>query len=111
MFSCKILPFLIFHAVPCSRNRSYACFIDVNAWTVATEIFPSHLRPQGTAIGISTLFLTDLLWLMLAPTASATIGWKYYIVFIALTLVHLVYFWFRLPEVSSSSPGPIRDLT
>jgi hypothetical protein len=49
---------------------------------------------------MSTLMLTDILWLQLAPTASATIGWKYYLVFIALTAVHLVYFWFRLPEVS-----------
>lgn len=78
---------------------SYACFIDVNCWTVATEIFPSHLRAQGTGISIATLMLTDILWLQLAPTAQRTIGWKYYIVFLSLMAVHLVYFWFRLPEV------------
>ena len=78
---------------------SYACFIDVNCWTVATEIFPSHLRAQGTGISIATLMLTDLLWLQLAPTAQTTIGWKYYLVFLCLTAVHIVYFWFRLPEV------------
>ena len=80
-------------------STSYASFIDVNCWTVASEIYPSHLRAQGTGIAISTLMLTDILWLQLAPTAQATIGWKYYLVFIGLTLVHLVYFWFRLPEV------------
>ena len=43
--------------------------------------------------------LTDLLWLQLAPTASAKIGWKYYLVFVCLTVVHTIYYWFRLPEV------------
>ncbi|KEF53969.1 uncharacterized protein A1O9_09764 [Exophiala aquamarina CBS 119918] len=78
----------------------YACFIDVNCWTVASEIFPSHLRSQGTGIAMSTLFLTDLLWLQLAPTASATIGWKYYLVFIGLTFFSIVFLWFKLPETS-----------
>ena len=58
--------------------------------------------------------LTDLLWLQLAPTAQATIGWQYYIVFIVLTTVHAVYFWFYLPDVSPltflshASPRPSR---
>ncbi|KEF51066.1 uncharacterized protein A1O9_12882 [Exophiala aquamarina CBS 119918] len=80
----------------------YTCFIEVNCWTVATEIFPSHLRPQGTGIAIAALMLTDLLWLQLAPTAQSTIGWKYYIVFIVLTAAHAVYFYFELPEASTS---------
>ncbi len=44
--------------------------------------------------------LVSILWVQLAPTAMATIGWKYYLVFISLTLCHIIYFWFQLPEVS-----------
>ena len=86
-----------------NRSCSYATFIDVNIWTVASEVFPSHLRSQGTGIGISTFMLVSILWLQLAPTVQAIIGWKYYLVFIALTVVHIVYFWFKLPEVSTNS--------
>lgn len=50
-------------------------------------------------IAISSVTLVDILWLQLAPTAARTIGWKYYLVFIALGIVHIIYFWFRLPEV------------
>jgi hypothetical protein len=48
---------------------------------------------------MSFLMSTDLLWLQLSGTATATIGWKYYIVFIALTFVHIIHLWFKLPEV------------
>lgn len=48
---------------------------------------------------MSCVFLADTLWLQLEPTANATIGWKYYLVFVALTAVTAVWFWFKLPEV------------
>jgi predicted MFS family arabinose efflux permease len=67
---------------------------------VAAEVFPSHLRADGTAISIALVTAADILWLQLAPTAASTIGWKYYLVFIALGIVHIIYFWFKLPEVS-----------
>lgn len=66
---------------------------------MAAEIFPSHLRSQGNAIAVAGVTLADLLWLQLAPTAQMKIGWKYYLVFICLGIVHIIYFYFRLPEV------------
>lgn len=78
---------------------SYGAFIDVNQYTVATEIFPSHLRCQGSSYSLAALFLTDVLWVDLAATAQATIGWKYYLVFLCLGIVHLIHLWFKLPEV------------
>ncbi len=35
-----------------------------------------------------------------APTALANIKWRYYIVFICLTLVNVIVFYFWCPEVS-----------
>lgn len=78
----------------------YGAFIDVNQYTVATEIFPSHLRSQGSSYSLAAFFLTDVLWVDLAATAQATIGWKYYLVFLCLGIVHLVHLWFKLPETS-----------
>ena len=90
------LPLSKFHAL---HNYSYGGCIDVNQFTIASEIFPSHLRAEGTAIAMSFLFLADTLWLDLAATASAKIGWKYYLVFLCLGVIHLVHIYFKLPEV------------
>jgi len=49
---------------------------------------------------MACLFLVDTLWLDLASTAMATIGWKYYLIFLCLGIVHLVFFYFKLPETS-----------
>ncbi|KUJ12987.1 major facilitator superfamily transporter sugar [Mollisia scopiformis] len=80
----------------------YGAFIDVNQYTVATEIFPSHLRSQGSSYSLAAFFLTDVLWVDLAATAQATIGWKYYLVFLCLGIVHFIHLWFKLPEVCIS---------
>lgn len=66
---------------------------------MATEIFPTHIRNQASAVAISGLFLADILWLNLLPTATATIGWKYYLIFVCLGVVHTIYLFFNLPEV------------
>jgi len=42
------------------------------------------------------------LWVDLAATAQAKIGWKYYLVFLILGTAHLVHLWFKLPEVWNS---------
>ncbi|KAK5311282.1 hypothetical protein LTR93_011775 [Exophiala xenobiotica] len=78
---------------------SYSC-IDTSQFSVAAEIFPSHLRSRGTSFAISLLFLADTLWLELGATAMQTIGWKYYLVFVSLGVVHTVYLFFKLPGTS-----------
>jgi hypothetical protein len=57
-------------------------------------------------VAISGLFLADILWLNLLPTATANIGWKYYLVFVCLAVVHTIYLVFKLPEVCAISQAP-----
>ncbi|KAK5189912.1 hypothetical protein LTR96_006117 [Exophiala xenobiotica] len=78
----------------------YGSMIDVNQFTVISEIFPSHIRGEAACISIGSLLLVDVLWLELQPVATRTIGWKYYIVFVAMGIAHFVYFYFFLPETS-----------
>lgn len=52
-------------------------------------------------MAISGLFLADILWLNLLPTATAAIGWKYYLVFVSLAVAHTIYMALFLPDVSS----------
>lgn len=50
---------------------------------------------------ISVLFLATIPFLEAAPTAFATIRWRYYLVFILLTAINIVTVYFYFPEVSS----------
>ncbi|CAK7205379.1 hypothetical protein SEUCBS139899_008149 [Sporothrix eucalyptigena] len=78
----------------------YNSFVDLNQFTFATEIFPTHIRNQASGMAISGLFLADILWLNLLPTATAAIGWKYYLVFVSLCVAHSIYMVVFLPNTS-----------
>lgn len=46
------------------------------------------------------------MYLSVAPTAFAHIGWKFYIFFIVITSISIFVLWYFFPEVSSrSSPN------
>ncbi|KIY02273.1 uncharacterized protein Z520_02411 [Fonsecaea multimorphosa CBS 102226] len=60
------------------------------------ELFPTHIRSKGMAIGTSGLSFMNTIWLQAAPTAFRTIGWKFYLCFIcpgtvAAILILLLY--------------------
>lgn len=63
------------------------------------EIFPTHIRSQGVAWSLVGTFLSTLVYVEAAPTALANIKWKYYIIFICLTFVNVIVFYFWCPEV------------
>ena len=66
-------------------------------WYVA-EIAPTHLRAKIMTTNIATSSLTNILWLQLTPTAFAAIGWKFYMVFVSVTLVGAVVEYFFFPN-------------
>lgn len=70
------------------------------------EIFPTHIRSQGVAWSLAGTFLSTLVYVEAAPTALANIQWKYYIIFVCLTAVNVVVFYFWCPEVSVARARP-----
>ena len=60
----------------------YVVFLDGPMFFYIGEIWPSHARVQGFAIGISTTCLSNIVWTSAAPAAFASIHWGYYIFFI-----------------------------
>lgn len=54
--------------------------IDTAGFTIYGEIFPNHLRAKGVSSGIFMAALVDILYLEVASTAFATIGWKFFLV-------------------------------
>jgi len=78
----------------------YGPGIDIPQFSYCAEVFPSHLRTQGNSLALSALFLADVLWLNLTPLATASIGWKWYIVFVVLGFAHTAYIWYYLPDTT-----------
>ncbi|KZO91465.1 general substrate transporter, partial [Calocera viscosa TUFC12733] len=62
------------------------------------EVFPTHLRSKGAAIGIMTINL-NATWITYAtPTGIAKLGWKYYMVFMTISGVCAIVMQFTIPE-------------
>ncbi len=77
-------------------NAFFCGFLEAGNFYFIGEIWPTHLRAQGYALGIGALCATILLWTQVAPVAFATIGWKYYIVFMVFAVIACVVsaLWF-----------------
>jgi hypothetical protein len=73
-------------------------FLEAISWYYASEIFPTHLRAKGMTLGVIGFCLIDILWLELAPTAFASIAWKYYLVFICVSVVSAAVIFFTFPN-------------
>ncbi|KIW88752.1 uncharacterized protein Z519_10799 [Cladophialophora bantiana CBS 173.52] len=79
----------------------YSIGIDVAGVVFYSELFPNHLRAKGLALSIAVIALTDLVYLQVAATAFANIGWKFYLVFIILSGLGAFFAYFYLPETKN----------
>lgn len=77
---------------------TFNLFLEGPSWYYASELFPTHLRAKGMTIAVIGFCLVDILWLELAPTAVKQIGWKYYLVFICLSVCGAVIVFFTFPD-------------
>jgi MFS family permease len=80
----------------------YGGCLDATSYVYCAEIFPTHHRATGMGISILTQFCTTLVYTQLAPLAFATIGWRYYLVFILVPAAGAVVFAYYFPEASIS---------
>jgi hypothetical protein len=68
----------------------YSLFLDGPTFFYVAEIWPSHVRSQGFAIGMATMALTNLTWLQSAPSAFDAISWRFYLFFVCIPVVGAV---------------------
>ncbi|KAJ2893373.1 Quinate permease [Zalerion maritima] len=76
----------------------YSLFLDGPTFFYIAEIWPSHVRSQGFAIGMATLSLTAMLWLEVAPQAFEDVGWKLYLAFVAIPIVGAITIALYFPD-------------
>ncbi|KAL8277182.1 hypothetical protein RQP46_010430 [Phenoliferia psychrophenolica] len=68
-------------------------------YTYTGEIFPSHVRVKGVALGFVSLNAFAVWILFVQPTASVTIGWRFYLVFACGSVACSALIYFFVPEV------------
>lgn len=79
-------------------QATYSLFLDGASYFYIAEIWPSHLRSQGFAIGMASLCLFNMMWLLPAPTAIANISWRYYLFFIIIPTIGAIIVYFAYPD-------------
>jgi MFS family permease len=81
----------------------WSSFIDATQYLYLSEIFPTHIRAQGVAVGMFNLFAASIVILVAGPIALTTIGYKFYFVLIIPTALYLVAIYFLFPETMQRS--------
>ena len=102
----------------------YGLFIDAASFIYSSEIYPTNIRSRGMALSTTTYFTacivslcrlwhreynytcTDLepqTYVTPGATAIGDIGWKYYLVFMCLTVISIVVIYFFYPETKQRS--------
>ncbi|KAL4860855.1 general substrate transporter [Aspergillus spectabilis] len=82
-------------------------FLEGPTWYYVSEIFPTHIRAKGMTINTISLCCTNLLWLEVSPTLFAVINWKFYLVFISLSVVGAVILYTMFPNTLRQ---PLEDI-
>ncbi|KAL4793093.1 general substrate transporter [Aspergillus venezuelensis] len=72
--------------------------IECTAYVYGSEIWPTHLRSEGSTIAFASFFGNAVAYTAPVTLALSTVGWKYYMVFVAVTVVSTVVIIFYFPE-------------
>ena len=78
----------------------YNAFYDAGSFVYTAEIWPTHLRGEGVTIAMITFYCFAIAYNSPASLALATIKWKYYLIFVIVSVVSAICIQFYLPETT-----------
>ncbi|KAL9114875.1 MAG: hypothetical protein Q9227_001118 [Pyrenula ochraceoflavens] len=81
----------------------WSTFVDASQYLYLSEIFPTHLRSQGVALGMVGLYTAAVVILVAGPIALDVIKWKFFLVLILPTSLHWVNVYCLFPETKNRS--------
>lgn len=87
-------------AIDCIFASSFIFSLGYNTiqFVFQSEIFPLHLRARSVAVASVSATIWNIVFNQASPSAFASIGWKYYIVFVCTNLVAGFVFLVFFPE-------------
>ncbi|PLB42582.1 general substrate transporter [Aspergillus candidus] len=77
--------------------------IECTAYVYSSEIWPTHLRSEGSTIAFASFFANAVAYSAPITLALKNIGWKYFMVFVAVTVVTSIMIHFYFPETMGLS--------
>lgn len=89
---------------------SFQICLDGTEFVYISEVCPTHLRAKGIALGMAGLCVMNIIWLQVAPTAFANIGWKFYLCFIIPGTVGAVWMFFWFPDTRGLPLEEVADI-
>jgi hypothetical protein len=81
----------------------WSFFMDAPQFLYASEIMPTHIRSQGTAVAVAGFYFAQIVLLIAGPIALNNIGWKFFFVLLIPTCFNLVFVYFMCPETKGRS--------
>ncbi|CEN59947.1 hypothetical protein ASPCAL02388 [Aspergillus calidoustus] len=88
----------------------WSFFLDATQFIYIAEIFPTHIRSQGIAVGMAGYYLADIILLCAGPTAFNNLGWKFFLLFICYTACNAVFVYLYCPETKGRSLEEINEV-
>lgn len=75
--------------------------IECTAYVYGSEIWPTHLRSEGSTIAYVSFFANAIAYSSPVSVALDTIGWKFYLVFVSVTFASTLVILFYFPETKN----------
>jgi len=86
------------------------CASGTMSWIIPAEIFNTKIRSQGVSLSTMVSFAFNTLIGQITPICLASIGWRYYIVFIVFDITNALFFYMFLPETKGLQLEQMDDL-
>ncbi|OAG37614.1 hypothetical protein AYO21_08222 [Fonsecaea monophora] len=88
----------------------YCMFAEGASYTYVSEMWPAHLRAKGSALGVASIYFIDTIYVEASLYAFVSIGWKFYLVFIAVGVTSLAVFLWLAKETKGKPLEEIAGL-
>lgn len=88
----------------------FAIFFNSTMWVLPSELMPVFLRAKGMGVSTFTLGVSSIVVSQVTPAALDSIGWKFYGLFIAISVLSIPIYAFLLPETKGKSLEQIGEL-
>jgi len=82
---------------------------DASQFLYLSEIFPTQIRGQGTAVGMCAWYGAQIIILVAGPIALTEIGWKFLLVMLVPTGIYWFLIYFLFPETRQKSLEDINE--
>ncbi|KAH6662657.1 general substrate transporter [Plectosphaerella plurivora] len=91
-------------------SANYSALLGPMTWIIPPEVFTTELRAKANAIVQVIHYSISLIITQCSPIALASVGWKYYILFVLTNACCALVFAFAYPETRGKSLEEIDEI-